>query len=93
MGRTMDFRQKEVININDGRRLGYIYDVDVDFESGEIKAIIVPGQGKFFGLFGGGEDIVIPWENICKIGVDTILVNLDENVHKRRYSKHVNHTY
>lgn len=83
MGRTMDFRQKEVINICDGKRLGYICDVDVDFDSGTIKAIVVPGQGKFFGLIGSGEDIVIPWENITKVGVDTILVELEENSRKR----------
>ncbi len=83
MGRTMDFRQKEVINVCDGKRLGFICDVDVDFDTGEIKAIIVPGSEKIFGLLRGGEDIVIPWENITKVGVDTILVELEENSKKR----------
>ncbi len=83
MGRTMDFRQKEVINVCDGKRLGFICDVDVDFDSGVIKAIVVPGSGKFFGLLGVGEDIVIPWENIAKVGVDTILVELEESSKKR----------
>ncbi len=85
MGRTMDFRQKEVINLSDGKRLGFICDVDIDFDSGVIKAIVVPGPGRFFGLFGGGEDTVIPWENIAKIGVDTILVELEEGNSRRRH--------
>jgi len=84
MGRTMDFRQKEVINVCDGRRLGYICDVDIDFESGVIKAIVVPGPGRFLGLLGGGEDIIIPWDNITKVGIDTILVELNEGGSRKK---------
>lgn len=38
----MDFRHKEVINIKDGRRLGYVQDVCADLNSGTITSIIVP---------------------------------------------------
>jgi len=38
----MDFRHKEVISINDGRRLGYVQDVCADLKSGSITSIIVP---------------------------------------------------
>ena len=38
----MDFRRKEVINITDGRRLGFVQDVCADLESGKITSIIVP---------------------------------------------------
>lgn len=38
----MDFKHKEVININDGRKLGYVQDVCADLESGTITSIIVP---------------------------------------------------
>ncbi len=38
----MDFRHKEVINIRDGRRLGYVQDVCADLNSGTITSIIVP---------------------------------------------------
>jgi YlmC/YmxH family sporulation protein len=34
----------------------------------------VPGSGKFLGLFGKNDDVVIPWEKIHKIGMDVILV-------------------
>ena len=75
MVKASDFRQKEVINIYDGKRLGYVCDVDIDMEKGVLKAIIIPGSGKVLGLFGGDDDYVIPWERIKTIGDDIILVD------------------
>ncbi len=72
--RVTDLRCKEVINIRDGARLGYISDVEVDVDCGQVVAIVVPGCG--FSLF-GGEDYVIPWENICRIGEDIVLVDFE----------------
>ena len=43
----MDFKHKEVISINDGRKLGYVQDVCADLETGNITSIIVPGSNKF----------------------------------------------
>ncbi|MDO4563837.1 MAG: YlmC/YmxH family sporulation protein [Clostridia bacterium] len=77
MYRTSDFRQKEVINVTDGKRLGFISDVEVNLERGVIEAIVVPGQRRFFGLFGNESDYVIPWGNIAKIGDDIILVTTE----------------
>lgn len=69
-----DLKLKEVINVIDGKRLGTITDIEIDIETGRLTAIVVPGAGKFLGLFGRNEDIVIPWERINKIGFDVILV-------------------
>lgn len=71
---TSDLKLKEVVNILDGKRLGAITDIEIDVEQGRLTAIVVPGQGKFLGLFGRNEDIVIPWDKIQKIGLDVILV-------------------
>ena len=38
----LDFKHKEVVNINNGKRLGYVQDVGADLESGKITHIIVP---------------------------------------------------
>ena len=38
----LDFKHKEVININDARRLGYVQDVTADLNTGVITSIIVP---------------------------------------------------
>lgn len=72
----LDFKHKEVINIKDGRRLGFVQDVTADLETGIITSIIVPGSNKLLGLFSGGNDIVIPWQNIKCIGDDIILVEV-----------------
>lgn len=76
MLRVSDLRAREVINVLDGRRLGFIGDLDIDLEVGRIRGIVVPGQGKILGLFGRDNDIYIPWDKIVKIGLDVILVDL-----------------
>lgn len=37
----LDFKHKEVINICDGKRLGFVQDVCADLDSGRITSIIV----------------------------------------------------
>lgn len=83
MLKTSDLKSREVINILDGRRLGLISDLDIDLEEGKIRAIVVPGSGKLFGVFGGERDHVIPWEKIVKVGIDTVLVELPEFAYSR----------
>lgn len=72
----LDFKHKEVINITDGRRLGFVQDVTADLESGVITSIIVPGNTKILNMFSGNNDIVIPWQDIKCIGDDVILVEI-----------------
>ncbi len=74
MFRATQLRQKEVINISSGIRLGFVSDVEINFESGKIDAIIVPSHGRFFGLFGREKEHIIPWDSIIKVGNDIILV-------------------
>ena len=75
--RLTQLQCKEVICICDGRRLGYIADVQVEVPSGEICAIVVPGACKFFGVLGRTEDYVIPWGAIRRIGPDIVLVDVN----------------
>ena len=72
----LDFKHKEVININNGKRLGYVQDVWADLETGMITSIIVPGSNKIMSFFNQNNDIVIPWQNIKCIGDDLILVEI-----------------
>lgn len=71
-----NIREKEVVNACDGRRLGFIADIEFDVCDGRITAIVVPVKGGFLGC--GGESLVIPWEKIQKIGVDIILVDAED---------------
>ncbi|MDF2924001.1 MAG: YlmC/YmxH family sporulation protein [Paenibacillaceae bacterium] len=63
----------------DGKKLGQISDLELDLRQGRIDSIVVPTSGKLFGFWGGGADVVIPWKNIVKIGMDVVLVKLDDN--------------
>ena len=72
-GKGLDFKHKEVINIVDGKRMGYVQDVCADLENGVITSIIVPGNNKLRNVFSGNNEIVIPWQNIKCIGEDVIL--------------------
>jgi len=74
MCRFSDLRCKEVVCLFDGSRLGYVDDLSFDDVSGNITALIIFGKPRFFGLLGRGEDTVIPWCEIRKIGADTVLV-------------------
>ena len=67
---------KEVICVNDGRRLGFITDVVVEVPDGQICAIIVPGPCRLFGVLGRQEDFRIPWSCIRRIGPDIVLVDI-----------------
>lgn len=72
----LDFKHKEVVNINDGKRLGFVQDVCADLETGMITSIIVPGSNKMLNIFSQNNDIVIPWQKIKCIGDDLILVEI-----------------
>ena len=72
----LDFKHKEVINISDARRLGYVQDVTADLGTGVITSIIVPGNNKIFNIFRGNNEIVIPWDKIKCIGEEIILVEI-----------------
>lgn len=76
MSRGIDFKQKEVININEGKILGFVVDVQADFENGEIHSIVVAKTGKLFSGIMGKNNITIPWNKINKIGEDVILVDI-----------------
>ena len=73
--RVSELRYKEIINVSDGSRYGWVGDVEVDLDSGQVRALVVPGRLRLFGLLGREEDYVIPWENIEVIGQDSILVS------------------
>lgn len=72
-----DLKQKDVVAITDGRKLGRIIDMLIECASGAILGIILPAN-RGFSVFRTGEDCYIPWNKIVKIGDDVILVDISD---------------
>lgn len=80
---------KEIINLQDGGRLGVIAETDlvVDSETGELESIIIPNHGTFFARGREEKYTVIPWQSIKKIGSEVIIVDLgNEMLNRERLS-------
>ena len=75
MSRGIDFKQKQVIDINTGKILGNVIDVQADFNKGEIESIVVARVGKVFASINNKNNLTIPWTSITVIGDDVILVD------------------
>lgn len=73
-----ELRTKDVVNTRDGRRLGKVMDIEFCLSNGQVEALVVPGDTSFIQTLRGEKcGIVIPWDRICKIGDDVILVDVD----------------
>ena len=75
MIKISDLRNRDVINILGGNKLGNIIDIDLDLDNGKVLALVLPGRVKGF-LFTKREEIVVPWQKIVRIGRDVILVEV-----------------
>ena len=75
LNRLADLRCKEVVNVCDGARLGFVSDVVIDVVTGKVISVVVPGPCRVFGLFLHEDDLLIPWNCIKRIGPDLILVD------------------
>lgn len=70
--------QRDIVNLMDGSKLGIVKDVQIDLATGQVLALVIgSGERKFYGLLDAGRDVVVPWENIRKIGVHTVLVEVE----------------
>lgn len=75
-----EFKQKDIINISDGKRLGRAVDLILTCTGDHacIEAVVVPGQSCFLRLFRAEKDgVAIAWDRIRRIGDDVILVDVD----------------
>lgn len=86
--RISELKCMEVINICDGKRLGFVGDVKFDKCSGEIECLIVPGPGCICGFLGREKEFVIPYCDVCQFGEDIILVKLQEEKKDQDHKKH-----
>ncbi|MBR5239465.1 MAG: YlmC/YmxH family sporulation protein [Clostridia bacterium] len=75
--RIRELQKKEVINLSNGKRLGFVYDVEINSQTGTIETIIVPCKNSILRFFFKYEEMVIDFAKIRKIGDDIILVDLE----------------
>lgn len=76
MGRGIDLKQREVININNGQVLGFVVDINAEFGKGTIKSIVVAQTGRIIKSLAGKNRVEIPWDRVKVIGEDVILVDI-----------------
>ena len=79
MLKNFDLRQKEVIDVDTAELVGFIRDMDIDFETGNIRSVTIPGKGLFGGLF-GDSGVTVPWVNVVAIGSEYVLIKTDRKV-------------
>ncbi len=70
-------REKEVINICDGKRLGFVCDFEFEPATGKICTLIIPEECGKWNFFGKERAYFVPWRCIRRIGDDIILVEAD----------------
>lgn len=72
-----ELKCKQVINVVDGKNLGKIVDIVLDVKTCKVLGLVVPNPScNVWSLFKSGKDVFIPFNCICKIGTDVILVEL-----------------
>ncbi|KKE78052.1 YlmC/YmxH family sporulation protein [Oceanobacillus caeni] len=69
-----ELQLKEVILMEDGRRLGNIADLEINPNTGKIEAIILFVKDKKGNFFSKSDELIIAWNQIVRIGTDVILV-------------------
>ncbi|MBQ8208461.1 MAG: YlmC/YmxH family sporulation protein [Clostridia bacterium] len=68
--------EKSVINLCDGKDLGFVCDIRFTRDEGRICSLVIPKDGGLFS-FGKCENIIIPWDKVECIGEDAILVRIN----------------
>nr|WP_317333136.1 YlmC/YmxH family sporulation protein [uncultured Romboutsia sp.] len=76
MIRVSDIMEKEIINVKNGKRMGFITDIDMDINEGKVISFSISGDSGRVFFSRGYEEESIFWNDILKIGCDTIIVNI-----------------
>ena len=77
MFKISDLRNKDIISLKDGRKLGPVCDIELDLTAGRVTALILPGTNTVWGRFSRRSDVIVPWSGIYRLGVDTVLVDTE----------------
>ncbi|MBE6542057.1 MAG: YlmC/YmxH family sporulation protein [Ruminococcaceae bacterium] len=75
---SSELREREVVNICTGKRLGYVCDIQIDTDCGKICAVFV--SDSFFCFSDRKNTVKIEWNCIKCIGEDIILVEVGKDI-------------
>lgn len=73
--RLSDLQSKDIVALEDGKKIGNIIDVSID-EKGNMVALIIQKSKFLNNIFSSQNEIEIKWSQVKKIGEDVILVNM-----------------
>ena len=78
--RFVKLQSKDVVNVVNGCKIGFISDIEIDWCTRTIQAIVVEKSSflKLICFFKEAPCIVIPIECVVSIGGDVILVTIDK---------------
>ncbi len=74
--RLSDLQRKDIIDLNTGKRIGKIIDVEINPNDGSMVSLIIERTKYLKSLFNSEEDTKIKYEQIKKMGEDVILVDI-----------------
>ena len=67
-----ELSRREVINVETAARVGFVSDMDLNTETGEVMALLVRAPG---GLFRSPPPVKILFRDVIRIGEETVLVS------------------
>lgn len=76
MFKVSELNKKDIVNLTDGAKLGAVKDIHIDPITGKVIAFVLNNPRRFK-LLSSGRDVLVPWSNIKKLGLDTVLVELE----------------
>lgn len=78
MQKSLDLRQKKVIDVDTAEQIGYIRDMDIDFASGKILSVTIP-KSNFSWIMHDFKGITVSWDEVVAIGSEYVLIKFKKN--------------
>lgn len=79
MLKSFDLKQKKVIDVDTAESIGFIRDMDIDFETGKIRSVTIPKRNAL-GIVSGSKNITVPWERVVAIGSEFVIIKQTEEI-------------
>ena len=74
--RLSELQKKNIINLNNGKIVGKIIDIDFNPSDGSLKGLVIERSRYFKSVFNAENDVIVTFNQIKKIGEDVILIDI-----------------